>query len=72
MWILKGILLGLLLLGFGTLTFFYIAVYRNLTPNSAVDIRVFTANTIQNPLWWIALTATIALACWFFRTHFRS
>jgi hypothetical protein len=61
MWILKGTLLGLWLLGFGTMAFFYFAVYRNAPPNSAVDVRVFTVNTIQNPLWWTALVVCLVL-----------
>jgi|SRR5579863_8553895 len=54
MWILKGTLLGLWLLGFGTLAFLYFAIYRNLQPNTAVALSVITANTIGNPLWWAA------------------
>lgn len=54
MWILKGTLLGLWLLGFGTLAFLYFAIYRNLQPNTAVALSVITANTIRNPLWWVA------------------
>ncbi|HVS88986.1 MAG TPA: hypothetical protein VHF01_12305 [Candidatus Acidoferrum sp.] len=67
MWILKGTLLGLWLLGFGTMAFFYFAIYRNLPPNtgggvSSMDIRVFTVNTIQNPLWWGALVVCFVLS----------
>ena len=42
MWILKGTLLGLWLFGFGTLARLYLAVFRNLPPNSSVDIRTIT------------------------------
>jgi hypothetical protein len=62
MWILKGTLLGLWFLGFGTIVFFYVGLYRNAPPNSSVDIRVFTANTIQNPLWWTALIVCLVLS----------
>jgi hypothetical protein len=73
MWVLKGTLLGLWLLGFGTMAFFYFPVYRNMPPNSggvvtSVDIRVFPANTIQNPLWWWALVTCFALGCVIART----
>jgi len=61
MWILKGTLLGLWLLGFGTLARLYFAVYRNLPPNSSVDIRVITGYTIQNPFWWTALVVCLVL-----------
>lgn len=62
MWILKGTLLGLWLSGFVTIALFYFAVYRYLAPNSVVDIRVFPANTIQNPLWWTALVVCFVLS----------
>lgn len=55
MWILKGTLLALWLFGFGNMAWLYFGLYRNLPPNSAVDIRIITAFTIQNALWWAAL-----------------
>jgi hypothetical protein len=61
MWILKGTLLGLWLWGFGTMVRLYFAIYRNLPPNSAVDIRVITGYTIQNPFWWTALVVCLVL-----------
>jgi hypothetical protein len=61
MWILKGTLLGLWLLGFGTIARLYLAVYRNLPPNSAVEVRVITGYTIQNPFWWTALVVCLVL-----------
>jgi hypothetical protein len=61
MWILKGTLLGLWLFGFGTLAFLYIAVYRHMRPNSAVDVRLITGYTTDNPMWWIALAVCLAL-----------
>jgi len=59
--ILKGTLLGLWLFGFGTLAFFYIAVYRYMGPHSAVSVNVITSYTIHNPLWWIALAVCFVL-----------
>jgi hypothetical protein len=61
MWIAKGTLLGLWLLGFGTIAYLYLAIFRHLPPNSAVGVTVFTAYTIQNPLWWTALVACLVL-----------
>jgi hypothetical protein len=61
MWILKGTLLGLWLFGFGTLARFCFGVFRNLPPNSSVDIRVITSSTTQNPLWWTALGVCLVL-----------
>ena len=60
MWILKGTLLGLWLFGFGTLARFY-AFYRHLPRDSAVDIRVITSATTQNPVWWTALGVCLVL-----------
>jgi hypothetical protein len=61
MWIAKGTLLGLWLLGFGTIAFFYVAIFRYLPPNSAVGVTVITAYTTQNPLWWTALVVCLVL-----------
>jgi hypothetical protein len=48
MWVLKGTMLGLWFLGFGTMAWLYFVLYRNLPPNSAVEIRIFTSLTTQN------------------------
>lgn len=61
MWILKGTLLALWLFGFGNLAWLYFTLYRNLPPNSSVDIRIITAFTIQNALWWTALVLCLVL-----------
>jgi len=61
MWIVKGTLLALWLFGFGTMALLYVAVYRNLPPNSAVGISVITGYTTQNPLWWTALVVCLVL-----------
>jgi hypothetical protein len=61
MWILKGTLLGLWLFGFGTLARLYFSIFRNLPPNSAVDIRLITSATTQNYLWWTALVICLVL-----------
>jgi len=61
MWILKGTLLALWLFGFGNLAWLYFTLYRNLPPNSSVDIRIITAFTIHNALWWAALVVSLVL-----------
>ncbi|HTF23477.1 MAG TPA: hypothetical protein VK937_06100 [Candidatus Limnocylindria bacterium] len=61
MWILKGTLLGLWVLRFGTLALPYFVVYRNMRPNSAVGISVIAPYTSQNPLWWTALAVCLVL-----------
>lgn len=61
MWIAKGTLLALWLFGFGTMAYFYFAIYRLTPPHSSVDIRVITALTTQNPLWWTAFVVCLVL-----------
>ncbi len=60
MWILKGTMLGLWVLGFGTMAWLYFVIYHNLPPNSAVEIRVITGYTVQDPVWWAALAVLLA------------
>jgi len=61
MWIAKGTLLALWLFGFGTMAWLYFTLYRNLPPHSAIDLRIITALTIQNPLWGAALVLSFVL-----------
>jgi hypothetical protein len=58
MWSLKGTLLGLWLLGFGTIAFVYLTLYRKLP----IHVDVVALNTIQNPLWWAALVVCFVLS----------
>ena len=58
--VLKGTFLGLWLLGFGTMALFYFP-FHGLPSNSSVDIRVISAITIYNPLWWAALIVCFVL-----------
>jgi len=62
-WILKGAFLGLWLFAFGTLVFLYVAVFRNLRPNTAVGVSVLASYTTWNPLWWAALRIAIVAGC---------
>jgi hypothetical protein len=61
MWIAKGTLLGLWLLGFGTIAIFYFAVFRHLPPNSIVPATILARYTIQSPFWWAVLVACFIL-----------
>jgi|SRR5580700_9118717 hypothetical protein len=61
MWMAKGTLLALWLFGFGTMALLYFSIYRHMPPNSAVDIRVITARTTQNLLWWTGLVVCFVL-----------
>src|SRR5260370_30745450 len=63
-WILKGAFLGLWFFAFGTLGFLYLAVYRNLRPNTAAGLSVLAGNTTWNPLLPGALPVAI-VAGWF-------
>jgi len=69
MWIAKGVFLGLWLFGFGTITFLYFAIYRNLQPRTAVAVNVVTSYTSQNLWWWVALAACIALGLALVRSY---
>ncbi len=61
MWIAKGTLLALWLFGFGTMAYFYFAIFRHMPRNSAVGMSVITAYTVHNPLWWTALVLCLVL-----------
>jgi hypothetical protein len=61
MWIAKGTLLALWLLGFGTMAWLYFALYRHLRPNSAVGLSVITGVTTHNPFWWAAFVVCLVL-----------
>jgi hypothetical protein len=70
MWVLKGVLLGLLLLSFETIAFLAFHIYHNLPHGggaTSVDVRVFPINTIHNPWWWVALAVNLAFTCLFFK-----
>jgi hypothetical protein len=63
MWILKGAFLGTWLFEFGTIAFLYLALYRNLSPNTVVGVTALMGYTSQNPLWWASLAACLVLGC---------
>lgn len=61
MWILKGSLLGLWLLGFGTMASLYFVSYRYVPRSIITFIPVIAHYTIENPLWWTALVVCFVL-----------
>jgi hypothetical protein len=62
MWILKGFLLALWLVGFGTLLTLYLAIYRTLPPNTAVSTSVFGLYTVYSGAWWLGVIACVAVS----------
>ena len=63
MWaVVKGTLLGLWLVGFGTIAWLYFSIFRRLPPGPGeVGVTVFTAYTIQNPVWWTGVVVCLVL-----------
>src|SRR5260370_3609351 len=60
MWIVKGMLLGLWLTGFGTIAWLYFSIFRRLPPGPGeVGVTVFMAYTIQNPYWWTGVAVCL-------------
>jgi len=62
---LKGISAGLGIFFIGSLIF-VITKQRPIEEHKATGISAIIGPTLFNP-WWLALIATLALACWFFR-----
>ena len=61
MW-LKGTLLGLWLVGFGTIAWLYFSIFRRLPPGPGeVGVTVFTAYTIDNLYWWTGVVVCLVL-----------
>jgi hypothetical protein len=58
--VVKGALLTLWLVGFGTLLMLCLRIYRGMPSNYGVDGRIFGALTIYSVAWWIAVVACIA------------
>ena len=63
MWILKGMFLGAWLFWFGTIAFLWSAIYRHMSPHTAVDVRLIAGLTTQNPWWWASLVASVVIGC---------
>ncbi|SRR5258706_1106919 len=61
MWIVKGFLLGIWLVSFGTIAYLYLAVFRRLPPGGAVGVSVFTSLIVDNPYWWLSMVACFAI-----------
>src|SRR5216684_7630388 len=62
MWVLKGTLLGLWLLGFGTIALLYFASYRYAPRSTITFVPVIAHYTMENPLWWTALVVCFVLS----------
>jgi hypothetical protein len=62
MWILKGTLLGLWFLGFGTIGWLWFEIYRFLpSGQGAVGADLIVLLTMRSPLWWTGLVLCFAL-----------
>jgi hypothetical protein len=63
MWIAKGLLLGLWFITFGSITWFYVAIYRKLPPGPGMfSPNLLTHLTVSNPVWWLWLVACLSIA----------
>ncbi|HXX99913.1 MAG TPA: hypothetical protein VEI54_03265 [Candidatus Limnocylindrales bacterium] len=66
MWLVKGILVGLGVFILGSLV--YVGYHlRPIEPEKATGLSAITALTLYDYRWWVALVATVALACWYFQ-----
>ena len=66
MWLLKGVSLGLGLFFAGSLIYVG-SKLRPFEAHKATGVSAITAVTVHNPWFWVALVATLTVACWFFR-----
>jgi hypothetical protein len=66
MLVLKGILLGLVLFGAGSIVDL-INQMRALEQNKATGLSAIAAWTVFDPLYWAAFTGTLILGCVFVR-----
>jgi hypothetical protein len=62
MWIVKGALLGTGFFLVGTVLFLIMTMWPFRT-GVATGISALTAYTTHNPLWFLALAASVALGC---------
>lgn len=68
MWILRGVMLGLLVFSFGSVAFFLWAVVRPAakiahTWSIMVSSDVLRMHTVGSPYFWIAFVACLTLCC---------
>jgi hypothetical protein len=61
MWIMKGLLLGSGLFAMGTLVFLKLTLFSSIQGSTATSVRALQGYTTQNPFFWIALAACLAL-----------
>ncbi len=60
MTIAKGLLLGIWLFSFGTVTFLYFALFRKAS-GGMVGVDIIAHLTTHSPVWWVALVSCLAL-----------
>jgi len=63
MWIVKGLLLGLVFFCVGMFLYFIFAIARFGRPNTAISLSAITGPTIFNPLFWLAFVCCLGLGC---------
>jgi hypothetical protein len=68
MWMLKGTLVGLGLFFTGTLVYLFFKTKPH-EEHTATAVSALLAWTLNNPWWWMALVATLAVSCWFFKMY---
>jgi hypothetical protein len=61
MWIVRGLLLGSGLFAMGTLVFLKLTLFGQVHGTTATSLRALQGYTTQNPFFWIALVACLAL-----------
>jgi hypothetical protein len=61
MWIVKGFLLCIWLVSFGTLAYLYLILFRRVPAGTAIGVDVFKSLLVLNPYWWFSMAACFAI-----------
>jgi len=69
MWMLKGILIGLVIYFIAALVYVGATKMGPIEEHKATSLTVFLGPTVFHLWWWTGLIATVALACWFFKAR---
>ena len=70
MWIVKGVSLGLVIFVVGSIALSILSVvagYTKIEVNHAIRLSVVAAETIFNPMFWIALIGCMTVGCALFK-----
>ncbi|HXN50441.1 MAG TPA: hypothetical protein VN943_00790 [Candidatus Acidoferrum sp.] len=67
MTIAKGLLLGIWLFSFGTITFLYFAIFRKAS-GGMIGGDIIAHLTTHSPVWWVALVACVAFGLFITRS----